>query len=108
MIDLSLESFPWARYRARKGAMLNLAGSFGPDPQFMVMTDGKTQEITTVREHLSIIPDSIYCFDKAFTDYAWFRRITDGGAFFVTRAKENMDGRFVDSKKYQNRRGCFR
>lgn len=107
MIELSLESFPWARWRARKGALrlhykLDHSGHI---PDFMVMTDGKTQEITTVREHLSIIPDSIYCFDKGFTDYAWFRRITDGGAFFVTRAKENMDGRFVGQHEVSKSKG---
>lgn len=97
MIELSLESFPWARSKSRKGALrlhyqLDHSGEI---PVFMVMTDGKTQEITAARTHFSIIPDSIYCFDKAFTDYAWFRRITDEGAFFVTRAKDTMDGCFL-------------
>lgn len=101
MIDLCLESFPWARYKARKGAlrmhcMLDHAGEI---PAFVFMTDGKTQEITTARAHLPIIPDSIYCFDKAYTDYAWFQRITDEGAFFVTRAKDNMNGQFLGQQE---------
>lgn len=101
IIEMSLESFPWARSRARKGALrlhyqLDHSGEI---PTFMVMTDGKTQEITAVRAHLSIIPDSIYCFDRGFTDYAWYRRITDEKAFFVTRAKETMDARFVGQHK---------
>jgi hypothetical protein len=107
MIELSLASFPWARWRARKGALrlhykLDHSGHI---PVFMVMTDGKTQEITMAREHISITPDSIYCFDKGFTDYAWFRRITDGNAFFVTRAKENMDGRFIGQHEVSKSKG---
>jgi hypothetical protein len=97
MIEMSLESFPWARYKARKGA-LRLHYEFdhaGEIPAFMVMTDGKTQEITATRAHFSIIPDSIYIFDLGFLDYAWYRRITDEKAFFVTRAKETMNARFV-------------
>jgi len=97
MIEMSLESFPWARWKARKGAM-RLHYEFdhaGEMPAFMVMTDGKTQEIRAARTHFSIIPDSIYVFDLGFLDYAWFRRITDAKAFFVTRAKENMSARFV-------------
>lgn len=107
MIDLSLASFPWARSKARKGAMrlhyqLDHAGDI---PVFMVMTDGKTQEIVAAREHLTLIPDSIYCFDRGFTDYAWFRRITDEKAFFVTRAKETMDTRFIGQHQEPRAKG---
>lgn len=97
MIDLSLESFPWARFKARKGALrlhyqLDHSGNI---PVFMVMTDGKTQEINAVKSNLSIIPDSIYCFDRGFMDYAWFQRITDEKAFFVTRPRTPMSIRHL-------------
>ena len=36
------------------------------------------------------MPDSIYCFDRGYIDFAWFRYINKNKAFFVTRAKENM------------------
>jgi hypothetical protein len=107
MIDLSLESFPWARYKSRKGALrlhyqLDHSGDI---PVFMVMTDGKTQEIIAAKSNLSIIPDSIYCFDRGFNDYAWFQRITDEGAFFVTRPKNNMEARFVGQHEEPRSRG---
>lgn len=109
IIDLSLESFPWARWRPRKGAMrlhyqLDHAGDI---PVFMVMTDGKTQEIGAARTHLSIIPDSIYCFDRGFNDYAWFRRITDEKAFFVTRAKETMKACFLGQHEEPKAKGII-
>lgn len=31
-----------------------------------------------------------YVFDKGYCDFAWWRKINDGGAFFVTRPKTNM------------------
>ncbi|MBI4801692.1 MAG: hypothetical protein HY796_04115 [Elusimicrobia bacterium] len=37
-----------------------------------------------------VVPDSIYCFDKGYTDFAWFHRINSSKAFFITRAKENL------------------
>ena len=31
-----------------------------------------------------------YVFDKGYCDFGWWRKINDGGAFFVTRAKTNL------------------
>lgn len=109
MIDLCLSSFPWAKFKARKGALklhcqLDYAGEL---PSFVVMTDGKTQEISVARSQLPIIPDSIYCFDKGYTDYAWFRRITDEKAFFVTRAKNTMSVQFVGQHKVPEKSGVI-
>ena len=97
VIDLCLESFPWAKFRKRKGALklhyqLDHSGNL---PVFLSITNGKKHEISVAKSDIAIIPDSIYCFDKGYIDYAWFRRITDEGAFFVTRAKDNMAGRLV-------------
>ncbi len=61
----------------------------------MTVTDGKKHELTVAKSDILIVPDSIYCFDKGYIDYAWFRRISDVGAFFVCRAKDNMVLRFV-------------
>lgn len=92
VIELCLSLFPWARFRARKGALklhcaLDHAGNI---PAFMVITDAKCHEITAAKAAFPIVPDSIYCFDKGYTDFAWFRHIQDNQAFFVTRAKDNM------------------
>jgi len=92
-IELCLAAFPWAKFRARKGALkLHCALDHqGNIPSFVVMTDGKCHEITAAKAAFSIEPDSIYCFDRGYTDFAWLRHIQESGAFFVTRAKHNLN-----------------
>lgn len=91
-INLCLETFPWAKFRAAKGAMklhcqLDYDGNL---PCFVAATDGKCNDVRAAKSFFTVFPDSIYCFDKGYTDFAWFRHIDINGAFFVTRAKENM------------------
>jgi hypothetical protein len=109
VIDLCLATFPWAKFRARKGA-LKLHYEFdhaGGLPVFLSVTDGKKHEISVAKSDLIIIPDSIYCFDMGYIDYAWFRRISDEKAFFVTRAKDNMVVRFVGQQKTPKNSGVI-
>jgi len=91
-IELCLSAFPWAKYKTLKGA-LKLHCSLdhrGNIPDFVVITDGKHYETTVARAAFPIVPDSIYCFDRGYTDFIWYQRIQDKGAFFVTRAKDNL------------------
>ena len=107
VIDLCLKTFPWAKFMARKGA-LRLHYQFdhgGEIPTFLSVTDGKRHEISVAKESIPIIPDSIYCFDKGYIDYAWLSRITDGGAFFVTRAKENLVASFLGQQERPRGKG---
>jgi len=91
-INLCLESFPWAKFRAAKGALklhcqLDYSGNL---PCFVAATNGKSHDLTVAKKFFNIVPDSIYCFDKGYMDFSWFRHINDNKAFFVTRAKENL------------------
>jgi hypothetical protein len=93
VIDLCLAAFPWAKFRTTKGAIklhcqLDYAGQI---PTFMVITEAKQHEITVTRSSFAILPDSIYCMDKGYIDFKWFKTIDDTGAFFVTRAKDNLN-----------------
>jgi Domain of unknown function (DUF4372)/Transposase DDE domain len=93
VIDLCLSMFSWAKFRTTKGAIklhcqLDHAGQI---PTFMVVTDAKKHEITVARSSFDIVPDSIYCMDKGYMDFAWFHSIDIQGAFFVTRAKDNIN-----------------
>jgi len=92
-IELCLSMFPWAKFRTRKGALkLHCALDHdGNIPAFVVITDAKCHELTAAKAHFPIVPDSIYCFDRGYNDFAWFRQINDSGAFFVTRSKNNLD-----------------
>jgi hypothetical protein len=91
-INLCLEVFPWARFRAAKGAMkLHCQLDYGGNlPCFVAATDGKCNDVRAAKSFFVVVPDSIYCFDKGYTDFSWFRHIDINRAFFVTRAKENM------------------
>jgi len=92
LIDLCLSTFPWAKFQTTKGA-LKLHYQYdhaGQIPTFMVVTEGKRHEIAIASSCFPIISDSIYCVNKAYTDYAWFYSINKQKAFFVTRARKNM------------------
>lgn len=92
-IDLCLNSFNWAKFRKTKGGIklhcqLDHAGNI---PNFVQITDAKKHETSIAKKFLDIIPDSIYCFDKAYNDFVLYRRINESKAFFVTKAKDNLD-----------------
>lgn len=106
-IDLCLSVFPWAKFRTAKGGIklhydLNHAGMI---PEFLRITDAKQHEITVAKQFFPITPDSIYCMDKGYTDFEFFRHINDGKAFFVIRAKENLDCRLIGQHSEANKKG---
>lgn len=91
-IDLCLSLFPWARFRRRKGAvklhtLLDLRGNI---PCFIHVSHGKMQDMTALDE-LPIEPGAFYVMDRAYVDFARLYRFTRQSAFFVTRAKRNLD-----------------
>ena len=43
--------------------------------------------------------------DKGYLDYTFLRQINDDKAFFVTRAKDNMDYRFIGQHSEANKKG---
>ena len=91
-IDLCLELFPWAKFRPTKGAvkmhvMLNIDGSI---PEFISITDGSVHDVK-VLDDLEYKPGAYYLFDKGYVSYKRLYRIEKEKAFFVTRAKINMN-----------------
>ena len=91
-IDLCLSLFPWARFRKRKGAvklhtLLDLRGSI---PCFIYISTGKMHDVNAI-DHLTLEPGSFYVMDRAFIDYQRLYRFTQQMAFFVVRAKKNLD-----------------
>lgn len=109
VIDLCLEVFSWARFRKTKGA-IKLHYQFdhaGQIPSFLIVTAANTHEITVAREHFALVPDSIYCLDRGYTDFGWFRRIHDAKAFFVTRAKDNLNYRVIGQHNEPDKKGVL-
>lgn len=106
-IDLCLSVFPWAKFRRAKGGIklhydLNHAGML---PEFLIVTDAKHHEITVAKQFFTITPDSIYCMDKGYMDFNFLRQINDDKAFFVTRAKNNMNYRLIGQHSEANKKG---
>jgi hypothetical protein len=91
-IDLCLTLFPWARFRRRKGAvklhtLIDLRGNI---PSFMWITHGKTHDVK-VLDTLPIEAGAFYVMDRGYVDFGRLHRFTLGLAFFVTRAKTNLN-----------------
>ena len=105
-IELCLALFPWARFRRRKGAiklhtLLDIRGSV---PSFIWLSTGKVHDVHGL-DHLIFEPGSFYLFDRGYLDFQRLYRIHTSGAFFVTRAKRNMQFRVVASRPVDKRTG---
>jgi hypothetical protein len=97
-IDLCLSVFPWAHFRTTKAAvkmhtLLDLKGSI---PSFIHISDGKLHDVN-VLDLLLPEPGAIYVMDRGYVDFARLHVLHLAGAFFVTRAKSNLDARRVYS-----------
>ena len=90
-IDLCLALFPWARFRAHKGAvkvhtLLDLHGNI---PSFICITDGKVHDVNILDE-FDPEPGAFYVMDRAYIDFVRLYRFALASAFFVVRSKTNI------------------
>jgi IS4 transposase len=93
-IDLCLSLFPWAQFRKQKGAiklhtLLDLRGNL---PSYIQITDGKVHDVN-ILDDLIPEPGSFYIMDRGYIDFARLYTLTQFCAFFVTRAKTNLQFR---------------
>ena len=91
-IDLCLSLFPWARFRKHKAAvklhtLIDLRGNI---PCFISITDGKTHDVNILDE-LVLEPGAFYVMDRGYIDFRRLYAFTQSFAFFVVRAKTNLD-----------------
>jgi len=91
-IDLCLSLFPWASFRQQKGTIklhteMDLRGSI---PCLIHITHGKVHDVTFL-DQLVLEPAAFYVMDRGYIDFARLYRFTQNMAFFVTRAKSNLD-----------------
>lgn len=105
-IDLCLQLFPWARFRRRKGAvklhtLLDLRGNI---PCFIRVTHGKTHDVT-VLDHLPIDAGACYVMDRGYVDFARLYQLHLRQAYFVTRAKANLDFRQTATREVDRATG---
>jgi IS4 transposase len=107
-IDLCLTLFPWAHFRSTKSAvkmhtLLDLRGNI---PTFIRVTTGDLHDVNMLDE---IIPQAgaYYVMDRGYLDYARLYRLHLAGAFFVTRAKNNLDARRIYSQQVDKQTGIL-
>jgi transposase len=98
-IDLCLSLFPWARFRRRKAAiklhtLMDLRGSI---PSLIRITEGKTHDVNILDE-LILEPGAFYIMDRAYIDFRRLYAFTQAPAFFVVRAKSNLNYRRCTSR----------
>ena len=98
-IDLCLALFPWARFRKNKGAiklhtLLDLRGNI---PSFIDITDGKVHDVN-VWDILISEAGSFYIMDRGYIDFKRLYELHQALAFFVIRAKSNLQYRRLYSR----------
>jgi hypothetical protein len=105
-IDLCLSLFPWADFRSTKAAvkmhtLLDLRGNI---PSFIHISNGKMGDALALD---LIVPEAgaIYVMDRGYVDFRRLFVIHQAGAFFVTRAKSNMNYHRVYSHKVDKTTG---
>jgi transposase len=105
-IDLCLEVFWWAEFRKHKAA-IKLHTQFdikASIPTFIDITDGLTHDVNFL-DKIIYEAGAFYIADKGFVDFERLYFIHKANAFFVTRAKDNMNYRRVYSAKVNKRKG---
>ncbi len=78
----------------------------GEIPDFIIITDGKKHD-ATIAWSFPITADSIYVVDRGYIDFQWLYSIDLKKAFFVTRAKSNMDYRVIGQHKPASSNGII-
>ncbi len=97
-IQLVANCFDWARHRRKKAAAklhmrLDLQSFL---PKFAIVDTAKDNDNKRAREVCAGIgADEIALFDKAYVDFEHLYELEQRGAYWVTRAKDNLNYRCV-------------
>jgi hypothetical protein len=93
-IDLCLSTFYWATFRSTKSgiklhAQLNLKTAI---PEFILFSNADVHDVNAL-DFIQFDANSFYIMDRGYVDYKRLYKIHSCEAFFVTRAKDNMNYR---------------
>jgi Domain of unknown function (DUF4372)/Transposase DDE domain len=107
-IDLCLSTFCWATFRSTKGGIklhtqLDLKTSI---PEFILFSTASVHDVN-VLDVISFEANSFYVMDRGYVDYRRLYRIHLCNAFFVTRAKDNMNYRRLYSHPVDKTKGVI-
>ena len=104
-IDLCLSLFDWVPLRATKAVtklhtLLVLRGAI---PVFIHISDGKMADVN-VLDLLCFEAGAFYVMDRGYLDFSRLNDLHQAGAFYVTRAKSDMNARRPPSRPRSARR----
>lgn len=108
-ISLCLKLCPWAKFRKHKGGikmhtLLDLRGNL---PVSVYLTEAAVHDVKAL-DNLYVEPSAIYLMDKGYVDfYRLFHLVHKKKAFFVTRAKDNMLFKVIDSTEVDKSTGVI-
>jgi hypothetical protein len=107
-IDLCLSTFYWAAFRSTKGGIklhtqIDLKTSI---PEFILFSNASVHDVN-VLDAIPFEANSFYIMDRGYVDYKRLYRIHLCGAFFVTRAKDNMNYRRLYSRQKDREAGVI-
>lgn len=93
-IDLCLSTFYWATFRTTKGGIklhtqLDLKTAI---PEFILFSNADVHDVNAL-DFIQFEANSFYIMDRGYVDYKRLYKIHQCEAFFITRAKDNMNYR---------------
>jgi len=108
-IELCLNIFPWARLvKARASVKLNMELALnGNIPSFFDFSSGREHDVSFL-DRILYEAGSYDIFDRGYLDFQRWYTIHRAGAFFVTRAKDNLSFRRLYSHAVQKNTGVRR
>ena len=97
-IDLCLSTFHWATFRTTKAGVklhtqLDLKTSI---PEFIHFSTAAVHDVNAL-DFICFEANSFYIMDRGYVDYKRLYKIHQSNAFYITRAKDNMNSRRVKS-----------
>jgi Domain of unknown function (DUF4372)/Transposase DDE domain len=107
-IDLCLSTFCWATFRSTKGGIklhtqLDLKTAI---PEFILFSNAAVHDVN-VLDVITFEANSFYIMDRGYVDYKRLYKIHLCDAFFVTRAKDNMNYRRLYSHPKDKTKGIL-
>jgi hypothetical protein len=107
-IDLCLSTFYWATFRSTKGGIklhtqIDLKTSI---PEFILFSNASVHDVN-VLDIISFEANSFYVMDRGYVDYKRLYKVHQCNAFFVTRAKDNMNYRRLYSHVKDKTKGVL-
>jgi len=107
-IDLCLSTFYWASFRSTKSGIklhtqLDLKTAI---PEFIYFSTASVHDVNAL-DFISFEANSFYIMDRGYVDYKRLYKIHLCGAFYVTRAKDNMNYRRIKSHSSDKSNGVL-